>query len=232
VRGDERLSAVGRLDVYNSMYFFRLLEDVLAADYPTVAAVLGHRFSAMVGEYLQACPPNHPSARNASARLPTFLQTWTAESAAPAWLPALAQLEWARVDVFDEADDEVITFAHLQEVTPDALPTMPLMAIKAHRLVDAPVELAPVWRAVAAAEPIAEPVPQACTFLVWREDGRVYHRTIDADEAPLLRMLAEGTTLADLCDRLGDGTGDAWTAAQRAAQLLSRWADDLLLTRG
>jgi hypothetical protein len=70
--GDARLSAVERLDVYASMYFVRI-HDVLRGDYArTLAVVGGEAFHGLVTDYLQACPPAHPSLREAGARLPDF----------------------------------------------------------------------------------------------------------------------------------------------------------------
>lgn len=74
VVGDDCLSAVERLDVYATMYFVRI-HDVLRDEYARMAAVLGgEAFHALVTDYLQACPPAHPSLREAGARLPGFVE--------------------------------------------------------------------------------------------------------------------------------------------------------------
>lgn len=229
VRGDAKLGAVERLDIYNGMYYFRLLEDVLQVDYPTVRAVLGpQRFANMVSEYLETYPPNHPSARYASERLPAFVTSWAERGQAPAYLPDLAALEWARVDVFDDADDQPLTVEALRATPPEALVTLPLRAVRASRLVMSAHDLAPLWRAAQAEAPLPLPAPHPCTFVVWREDGHVFHRVADDDEATFLPSLWRGSSFGALCEGLGEHKPPE-EAAAAAVRLLLRWAEDLLL---
>ncbi len=230
IAGDDKLDAVGRLDIYNGMYFLRLLEDVLQADYPTVLALLGEaRFAALVSDYLQACKPCHPSVREASSRLPGFLESWSTTNNAPAWLSQLAALEWARVDVFDEIDEAVLTMPGLAERDPTTLPEVQLRAITAHRCLFTTHHLAPLWRAVDQGE--TPPQPEAITqiLLVWRQDGVVYHRTANEDERAFLPQLAAGFSFGQLCEQLGEQLEEA-QAAHTAVKLLARWAQDGLLT--
>src|SRR6478672_2712199 len=92
-RGDARRSAVGRLDIYAHMYFFRLLE-ILEGDHPAVAAALGEeRFHNLAVDYLQAHPSEEPSVRRVSSHLPEFLAKREGS-----WLAELARLEQARLD--------------------------------------------------------------------------------------------------------------------------------------
>ncbi|MDX2020389.1 MAG: DNA-binding domain-containing protein [Deltaproteobacteria bacterium] len=225
ILGDDRLDGVGRLNIYNNMYFFRLLEDVLQADYPTVAAVLGEEgFRSLVADYLQACPSIKPSARYASERLPLFLSTWGTPT--PVWLPSLAALEWARVDVFDDADDEKLTLQQAQ-ATSD-LPSLRLILVTAHRTVSSSHLIADVWRAVEHEEAPPEPAAEACTLLVWREDAMVYHRPLSADETAFWPKLQSGLCFGDLCEHLGQKYSDA-EAAATAVQLLTAWLNDGLL---
>lgn len=227
ILGDERLDGLGRLNIYNNMYFFRLLEDVLQADYPTVAAVLGEqRFRALVADYLQACPSVKPSARDASERLPNYIESW--DAAAPPWLASLAALEWARVDVFDEADDEALTMAHVQGTSD--LPGLALQAIAAQRTVASSHAIADVWRAVENGQAVSQPKPTPCTLLVWREDAMVYHRALSADETALWPQLQRGLSFGELCERLGQTYADEQAAA-RAVQLLTAWLNDGLLAK-
>jgi hypothetical protein len=230
LQGDERLDAVGRLDIYNSMYFFRILEDVLEADYPTVKGVLGEdAFKHMAADYIATCPPAKPSARYASERLPVFLTDWCATHEAPVWLPTLAALEWARVDTFDDVDDEAMTMAQLQGIDPSTLPTVRLATIRAHRTVRSNHGIVDVWRAVEHGETVPVPDEYENTVLVWREDAMVYHRELSDDEARIWPKLQTGMTFGELCEQLGE-TYPIEEAAQVAVQLLTAWlADGLLL---
>ena len=115
VAGDARLSAVERLDVYATMYFVRI-HDVLRDEYARTAAVLGgEAFHDLVTDYLQACPPAHPSLREAGARLPAFLAAHALAADRP-WLAELARLERARLEVFDGPDAAPLSIAALRDV--------------------------------------------------------------------------------------------------------------------
>ena len=226
VQGDDRLDAVGRLDIYNGMYFFRLLEDVLEADYPAVKAVLGDdEFSAMGAAYLEACPSVKPSARYASERLPGFLSDWCPLRQSPLWLPALAALEWARVDAFDDVDDLSLA---MTDIDPENLPALHLQTVRAHRTVAASQAIADVWRAVEDGEDAPVPEARLNTLLVWRQGAMVYHRELSQGEADLWNKLQGGLTFGDLCEHLGQTLSDE-EAAQRAVQLLTAWINDGLL---
>ncbi|MCG5052659.1 MAG: putative DNA-binding domain-containing protein [Myxococcales bacterium] len=232
VVGDERLDAIGRLDIYNGMYFFRLLEDVLQADYPAVRAWLGDEgFTVAAAAYIEAHPPCAPSARDASARFPEFLRTF---SAAPPGLADLAALEWARVDVFDEADDDALTRAHVAAAASEDLTALALLAVRAHRLVDAAYPVHEAWRALESAHVAPGPAPhvalapQDTALLVWREGRTIYHRPLPAPEASAFALVAAGTTFGALCERLGE-TSDEEDAARQVVAFLSRWVDDGLL---
>ena len=63
-------------------------------------------------------------------------------------------------------------------------------------------------------------------WLLWRGDGDVRWRRLEADEAVALRAIAADEDFARLCERLNDLHGDG---ALRAASLLKRWLADGLL---
>ena len=102
VRGDARLSAVERLDIYANMYFFRIL-DVLKEDYPATCALLGDvAFHNIVTDYLLSHAPTHFSIREAGRHLPAVLAAHAAASIHPS-AADLARFERALNDAFDAA---------------------------------------------------------------------------------------------------------------------------------
>jgi hypothetical protein len=232
IAGDARASAVERLDVYANMYFFRILE-VLRADYSKLAAVVGaETFHDLATDYLQAHPSRHPSLRFAGAALPGFLARHALGATRP-WLTELAALEWARVDVFDRADAEVLGQAALSALAPEAFAALALAPVPACALVPAAWTVEDVWRAIEgggepAAPTVAEPEH---AILVWRRGVTVHHRTVGARERRALESLLPGTTFGALCTALGDELDSAEAAARLAADCLGRWLADDLLTR-
>jgi hypothetical protein len=199
IAGDERLDAVARLDIYASMYFYRLL-DVLRDAYPRVLAELGDAaFHNLVTDYLLACPPAHPNIVEAGARLPQFLAGHPLGKERPT-LAALAWLERARIEVFDGPDAPTLTLDAVRGLPPDEIPSLRLALIPCHRLVDG--------------------------HLVWRQGVDVYDRAVDDEERDLLALAAAGTTLGALCERVA---GDVAEAAQRVFNLVGRWIADGLV---
>jgi hypothetical protein len=230
VVGDARLSAIDRLDIYATMYFVRI-HDVLRDELPRTAAVLGgESFHALVTDYLAACPPGHPSLRDAGARLPDFLATHALAGARP-WLAELARLERARAEVFDGADATPVALADLRAVAPERFGALRFRLIPSRRLLANRFAIAAIWRA-ADGEPIAPPPAAPEMLVVWRRDDAVFHRAADADEARWLPRLADrdGLPFADLCAGLGETQSDE-AAAARAFELCARWIGEGLLVK-
>ena len=224
VAGDARLSAVERLDVYASMYFVRI-HDVLREELARTAVALGgEAFHALVTDYLQACPPAHPSLREVGGRLPAFLATHALASERP-WLAELARLERARLEVFDGPDAAPLTIAALRAIAPERFGAVRLRLVPAHRLLAGAFTISEIWRA-----PDPPPRAQPETVIVWRRDVDVYHRAVDADETCWLPRLEgpDGVAFETLCAALGETRSDE-EAAARAFELVARWAGEELL---
>lgn len=225
VVGDARLSAVERLDLYATMYFVRI-HDVLREEYARTVAVLGgEAFHALVTDYLQACPPAHPSLREAGARLPAFVSGHAVASDRP-WLAELARLERARLEVFDGPDATPVSLAALRGIAPERFGALRLSLIPARRVLANRFTIAPTWRD-AAATPREAPE----TLIVWRRDVDVLHRAADDDEARWFPRLVDpgGVAFEALCAALAETRDDA-AAAARAFELVARWAGEGLLS--
>jgi hypothetical protein len=227
VVGDDRLSAVDRLDVYATMYFVRI-HDVLRDEYVRTAAALGgEAFHALVTDYLQACPPAHPSLREAGARLPAFVAGHALAADRP-WLAELARLERARLEVFDGPDATPASITALRAIDPLRFGALGLSLVAAHRVLKNRFTISETWRAddPSRTPPRAEPE----TLIVWRRDHDVFHRPADADEDRFLEPLASagGVVFAALCAELAE-TRDDEAAAARAFELVARWAGEGLI---
>jgi hypothetical protein len=234
VRGDDRLSAVDRLDIYADMYFLRLLE-VLREVFPRLAAALGEQdFSALATDYLEANPSRHPSLRHLGQRLPAFLRRPDSDRprcpTLPVWAPDLAALEWQRYDVFDEVDARVLTLARLQAHPPEAFAELPIALVPAHRRLPVDQAVEELWRALSRGDSAPEIPPRSGQLLVWRQENMVYHRRIDAAERDALEAAARGSTFGTVCEQIAEG-GEK-DPAQAAFRLLAGWIDDGLLVDG
>jgi hypothetical protein len=233
--GDARLTAIDRLDVYATMYFVRI-HDVLRDEFQRLVAALGgEAFHGLVTDYLLACPPGHPSLREAGARLPDFLTAHALDGARP-WLAELARLERARTEVFDGPDARPVTIEDLRGVPPERFAALRFRLIPSHRLLANRFAIMALWRAhpeeEEAADGDAAVVPAAApeTLVVWRRDDVVFHRAADADEARWLPRLAadQGLLFETLCADLAETEADS-AAAARAFELCARWIGEALL---
>jgi hypothetical protein len=229
VRGDARLGAVARLDVYANMYFYRLL-DVLREAYPKVTAAAGDvPFHNLITEYLVACRPRHPSIEFAGERLPAFVAQHPLGREQP-WLVPLARLERAYTELFDGPDAETLSLDQVRALPPEQLTTRPLTLIPCHRVLAHDFSLDPYWRALDAGEEAAAPARQREVLLVWRQDLEVFHRPVDQAEEALLAAAREGASIQQLCEAVAAESTEA--AAQQVFQTVARWLGDGLVRDG
>ena len=114
---NDRLTSFERLEIYNRMYWFRVL-DSLYDDCPGLRAVLGDRkFIALAEAYLVRHPSGSFTLRNLPSRLAHFIRTQPRHTRPhTALCHDVARFEWARVEVFDTASRPVFTVNDLLDV--------------------------------------------------------------------------------------------------------------------
>ncbi len=210
-----------RLRIYADAYRLRLIE-VLGNDFPVTKAVLGNAaFDALGSEYLHAHPSAHPSARHFGHAFADWLQ------AQGDLRHELARFEWTQGTCFDAEDAAMLGIDHIAALPTDAWPVLRLRLHPAARLLALASSAAEIVEAhtngIELPELLAKP---ASDVLLWRSDGDVHWRQLEADEAIALHAIAAGEPFARVCERLDASHGDG---ALRAASLLKRWLADGLL---
>jgi hypothetical protein len=227
VRGQGELDATARIAIYADMYRARLV-DVLREDFPRVRAVLGDEaFSAVAGRYLARHLSVHPSVRHLGSR---FADHLAAEVLPHPFVADLARLEWARVEVFDAADDEPLRLADLQAVAPEEWPRLALRPIMAARVVRASWPVHAIWAAAGGPCVEVEWPAASTTIRVWREGWSVSHTAMGTTEVVALRTIEHGASFAEVCAAV-EGGRDADAVAREVGALLLRWLEDGLLAR-
>jgi hypothetical protein len=227
VQGDDRLDAVERLDVYSSMYFFRLL-DCLIEDFPALHAVIGHEaFHGLAREYLDAHPSTYRSIRLVGRRLADFLEGHPLARARD-WLADLARFEWALLEAFDAPDAAPVSEERLRQLTEAEWPVARFELTPTLRIVEAHAPVQDVWTAATNGRDPLRVVERATSLRVWREGFRVFHRVVDPAEVAALRSLARGERFADACEAAAAVVGDE-AAAASVATALRRWVDDAMI---
>lgn len=114
VKPNDRLTSVERLEIYNRVYWFRLLSS-LADDFPGLRAVIGQeKFDAVLHGYLTEMPSVSFTLRDLGSRL----EEWLREH--PEFISGhermaldMVRLEWADIEAFDAAEFPVLTQAEL-----------------------------------------------------------------------------------------------------------------------
>lgn len=250
VRHDTRADATTRLEIYANAYYYRLL-GVLEQDYAAVARHLGpDLFRDVVTSYLLAHPPSHASLRYAGIALADFLSKSEAAAGvrqrAP-WVADLAALEWARVDVFDAIDGEVLARDALATRSVEEFATLELTlgswtVIRSYDYpVDTLLDPEPLQNAAKFGEEESgmgshdsagslrtRSLPDPTTLIVWRRSEKVVHRRIDRLEESALALVSMGTDFGSLCEFASRESDDA-AAPGVAAGWLEQWLSDGLL---
>src|ERR1700722_19806824 len=163
VRGADDSDRKTRIRVYSHAYYLRL-RDVLREDFPRLASLLGsERFDDVVSEYLEVFPSKQPSVRHLGRVLTEFLRR---REDVPKCLADLAELEWARVEVFDAPDAECASIDDLATIPPDAWPALRFSTIPAIQTLRVQYPAHQLWSDSQSLE-----VPAAETCLrIWRKN--------------------------------------------------------------
>jgi hypothetical protein len=222
VRGTDDNDRKTRIRVYSDAYYLRL-RDVLREDFPKVTTLLGDRFDEVVAGYLETFPSEQPSVRHLGRVLTEFLRR---REDVPKCLADLAELEWARVEVFDAPDAECATIDELASIPPDAWPALRFSTIPAIQTLRVQYPAHQLWSDSQSVE-----VPAAETSLrIWRKnDFLVLHAPMDERESAALPKMISGETFAAICETFADLP--EMDAAREATGLLARWIEDGIVAR-
>jgi len=223
VRGCDDSDRKTRIRVYSDAYYLRL-RDVLREDFPRVATLLGpERFEDAASGYLEVFPSKQPSVRHLGRALAEFLRR---RDDIPKCLADLAQLEWARVEVFDAPDAESATIGDFVSVPPDAWPALRFSTIHALQTLRAQYPVQQLW----SGDESLDVAAANTSIRVWRaNDCRVFHAPMDDRESAALRRMNSGEPFAAICETFADLP--AAEAAEAATALLARWIEDGIIRR-
>jgi hypothetical protein len=214
IKPNDRLTALERLEIYNRMYWFRLI-DCFYDDNPGLRAALGERrFLRLAEAYLAKRPSRSFTLRNLCDRLEPFILAeprWTAPRTALA--ADIARFEWAQTVAFDEAARPVLTAADFAGTPPARLrlglqPYVTLLArghpvddyvtaVKRRDALRAEASNATVSaRRKAPAKKIPLPRPARTFLAVHRLDNRLYYKRLEPAAWKILRALRDGAPLS------------------------------------
>jgi hypothetical protein len=120
VKPNDRLTSVERLEIYNRVYWFRLLSS-LADDFPGLREVIGQEaFDKVLLGYLTEMPSVSYTLRDLGSRLEGWLRAHPEFIAGNERMALdMVRLEWADIEAFDAAEYPVLTQAELANLGED-----------------------------------------------------------------------------------------------------------------
>src|SRR6478672_12155638 len=120
VKPNDRLTSVERLEIYNRVYWFRLLSS-LADDFPGLRAVIGQEaFDKVLLGYLTEMPSVSYTLRDLGSRLESWLRGHPETiSSNERMAMDMVRLEWADIEAFDAAEYPVLSQTELASLGED-----------------------------------------------------------------------------------------------------------------
>jgi hypothetical protein len=213
IKPNDRLTSLERLQIYNRMYWFRLL-DCFYDDTPGLRAAIGDRRLTRLAEaYLTKYPSSSFTLRNLCSRLAQFVREepkWTAPHTALAI--DIARFEWAQTVAFDEPGRPVATPEDFAGTPPSRLrlglqPYVTLLALN-HPVDDYVIALkqrdalraeasnaTTATHRAARLKRIPRPKRERVYLAVHRLDCRLYYKRLEPAAFRILEALRDGATL-------------------------------------
>lgn len=190
-------NAAARFAVHRHTCRHGLIETLRTA-YPAVTAAVGETyFDALAVEFIQHSPPASPVLQEYSPEFPDFLEHFPPLADWP-WLGDVARIDWARREACHAADAEALSADQLQAWPVEALLQASLHLHPSLRTLTSTYPAWSLWQCQQSpGDGLAEDRWSAESLQVWRVDGDVRLRLLDAGEATLHRGLTDGLTLAD-----------------------------------
>lgn len=215
IKPNDRLTSFERLEIYNRVYWFRILSS-LAEDFPGLRAIIGQRnFDKLIREYLKDCPSESFTLRNLGSRLEGWLRAHQRFAPGRHRLALdMVRLEWADIDVYDSSELPKLTEENLRNLGPN--PTFQLqpylrlldlaypvddllLSIRQHEdegtdiASNVVLEHAPHVRQ----KRYKMPRPKKTYLAVHRQEMIVYFKRLEPEGFALLRALQEGKPLSE-----------------------------------
>jgi len=221
IKPNDRLTSFERLEIYNRVYWFRVL-DCLYDDYPGLRAILGEKkFMRLATAYLAKYPSSSFTLRNLGQHLEKFLRE------EPRWISPneelardMARFEWAQVVAFDDAAEPPITTDDVLDTPPSKLrirlqPYLSLLelnyavdkfllAVKKREAAVLRDEASNTFEAMPHAQKreqrIRLPKREHVFLVVHRYDNTLYYKRLEPEAFVILRSLGRGLTVEKACE--------------------------------
>ncbi|HYD16002.1 MAG TPA: DNA-binding domain-containing protein [Hyphomicrobium sp.] len=208
--------------VYRHAYVARLIEVVRNA-YPLLSLYMGdERSTAMARRYVALYPSRHANARWYATDVPELLAQ--NDFAAEPGLREISLIEKQLDLAFDAPDGAVLDLAALSAHAPETWGELSFVPHPSAATLPLQTNAFDIWLALKNEEatPAAKQLPEAQTFLVWRQDGVPRIRGLGEEERMLWTEASRGKSFGGLAE-MAAVYDDPDTAAMRVAGYLAGW---------
>jgi len=238
IKPNDRLTSFERLEIYNRVYWFRVL-DCLYDDYPGLRAILGEKkFMRLATAYLAKYPSSSFTLRNLGQHLEKFLRE------EPRWIAPneelardMTRFEWAQVVAFDDAAEPSITTDDVLDTPASKLrlrlqPYLSLLelnyavdkfllAVKKREAAVLRDEASNTFEAMPHSRKrqrrIRLPKREHFFLVVHRYDNSLYYKRLEPEAFAILHSLGRGLTVEKACE----------TALRNSKQAKKDWSRQL-----
>jgi hypothetical protein len=244
IKPNDRLTSFERLEIYNRVYWFRILS-ALAEDFPGLRAVIGQkRFDRLLIAYLTDRPSVSFTLRNLGSRL----EAWLREH--PDFTPKnerlaldMVRLEWADIEAYDAAELPRLSEENVRNQGADPRfhlqPYLKLLdlaypvddfLLSVRREEDQEPDSDIVSNVVLMHTPQAEkkslplPRPRKTYLAVHRQDDIVYFKRLEAEGFALLRALQEGKSLSQAIEAAVPWSKQPERIAEKLHDWFANWS--------
>lgn len=219
------LTATERLSVYANMYYWRLI-DILADEFPTVHHVLGpEQFTVVVKDYLERHPSKSYSLNHLGSSFPGYLEEEALDAPHREFIAAVARVERAMEDVFDEQYAEPVTLDALSSLLVDESGDIYLQIIPALRLLELDYPVNDYITAVREDRHMDIPLPAKTYVAVYRSNYKPWRVDLEPQRYALLSYLQQGKSLGEALESCMS-VSDADDFASSLENWFRDWAAD------
>jgi hypothetical protein len=226
VKPNDRLTSVERLEIYNRVYWFRLLSSMMD-DFPGLRAVIGEeKFEQVLLGYLTDLPSRSFTLRDLGSRLESWLRAHPEFIAGNERMALdMVRLEWADIEAYDAAEFPILTQGELASMGED--PTFHLQPyvqlldlaypvdeflLKVRETEEPQSDISSniVMMDSADAKPHKKhllPKAKKVYLAVHRQEFSVYFKRLNPEAYALVKALQQGQTLSQAIESSVDRTG-------------------------
>ncbi|MGY0399901.1 MAG: HvfC/BufC family peptide modification chaperone [Ostreibacterium sp.] len=225
-------NSVERMGIYRDAYSLRLI-DILYGDFPTIYEILGtDTFLEIAKDYLVKYPSNSFTVRYFGQHLAKYLHEEKPYADFP-YLWQIADFEWSKGTVFDAPDTPLFTLEDLASIPPQAWEKVTFTFVPAMTHLVYDYNVPQIWQAVENDTQDNEPVmlDNPMPWVMWRKNLNPHWYSMDADENWFFMQARQGMNFTELCNGLSQWITDEEKIPVRAAEIVRRWINEIMLVR-